>query len=345
MVSLRSLLHYATLAAPISGSPVLESGRRLVSTKVIAETPIGSYLESTIIRPNGDILATSAMGGPKVYTVKGPSSRNPSVEEVASVYGVQSLWGITEIPQINGVETYVFVGGNVTSLTPLTPAVGSWQAFRLSISKHGVAKVEQIGDLGRETVLLNGLTPIPGSPGSVLIADSGRGTMGRLNIVEKKWEMDAFAEPEMAVLPNSPLGMGVVAAKFRDGYLYFASAPTYIYRLRVDWKGSKIPGAKAELVVDVSENFSGIDDFIFDRAGNIYFASNAPTNALGYINTRTGENKIVSGGANETILADCASLAFGRSQNDKNVLYVARGRGFTDQGDVGKVVAVSNLDK
>lgn len=344
-MSLGSLLHYGALAAPILGRSVLGSGCHSVSTKVIAETPVGSYLESTIIRPNGDILATSAMGGSKVYIVKGPSSRNPSVEEIANVYGVQSLWGITEIPPINGVETYVFVGGNVTSLTPLTPAVGSWQAFRLSFPKRGVAKVEQIGDLGRETALLNGLTPIPGSPGSVLIADSGRGTMGRLNVIEKKWEMDAFAEPEMAVLPNSPLGMGVVAAKFRDGYLYFASAPTFIYRLRVDWKGSKIPGAKAEFVVDVSENSSGIDDFVFDRAGNIYFTSNAPTNALGYINTRTRENMIVSGGVNETVLADCASLAFGRSQSDKNVLYVARGRGFTGEQDFGKVVAVSNFDK
>ncbi|VUC37406.1 unnamed protein product [Clonostachys rosea] len=345
MISLRSLLCYVAFTASTSGSPVFESERRFISTKVIAEMPTGSYLESTIIRPNGDILATSAMGSPKVYTVKGPSSRNPFVEEVASVYGVQSLWGITEIPPINGVETYVFVGGNLSSLIPLTPAVGSWQGFRLSIPKRGAAKVEQIGDLGRETALLNGLTPIPGSPGSVLIADSGRGTMGRLNVIEEKWDIDAFSEPEMAVLPNSPLGMGFVAAKFRDGYLYFASAPTFIHRLRVDGKGFKIPGAKAELVADVSQNFSGIDDFIFDRAGNIYFTTNAPGNALGHINIRSGESSIVAGGADETILADCASLAFGRSQNDKNVLYVARGRGFTDEEDFGKIVAVSNFDK
>jgi hypothetical protein len=328
----------AGLATSALGQPAA------VSVRTIAELPAGSFLESLVVRPNGDILTTNLLSLNAVYTIRQPASPHPILEVLAEIPAVQVVFGITEIPPIDGDESYIVVAGNLTSIQPAIPSPNSWSAFKLRIPSCSEPKLEAIDNFEPQTALFNGLTPIPGSPSTVLITDSYNGAIGRLDVATGEWDGLAFQWPELAPVTNSTLGIGAGSVKFFGDHLYFSNADlASIFRVPVDLDGTPLNDARPELVTNISGLAPGMDDFIFDVGGNIYITTNTPANSIVRIDGHTGESTTVLGGRENSSIASCSSLAFGRTSQDEHVLYVSLGRDLADDNGKARVVAVTGI--
>lgn len=336
---LNYLIANAAFAAWALGSPMCESP----AATTLVQLPAGIWLESIAVRQNGDILSTSLFGpAPDIYTVIKPAFHRDSVARVLTVVpGVQSLLGISEVPNPHGNETFFVVGGNFTSLTPLSPIPGSFKGFSITFSLDGKVNVQKVTDLTPATSFPNGVTSIPGSPGSVLIAESILGTVGRLDISTGRYDDKAFAFPEMLAPKNSPLPVGVSAVRIRGSYLYFGTAAlASIFRVGIDAKGYVQKNARPELVANITSVAPGLDDFIFDTRGNIILATNSPENAVVHVNVESGKSRLLIGGPADPTVPFSTCVALGRNILDTHTVYVSTGRNLADESSGAKIVAV-----
>ncbi|KAH8820410.1 hypothetical protein F5884DRAFT_744764 [Xylogone sp. PMI_703] len=334
------LLSSAAFIALALATPIHHSNP---AAKTVVQLPAGSWLESLAVRSNGNILSTSLFGSTaSLYTVVQPAFHAKNSAEVLTIVpGVQSLLGITEVPNYNGKETFFMVGGNFTSLSPLATIAGSFKGFKVTFSSHGKVHVEKVSNLTPDAAFANGVTAIPGSPGSVLVTDSLLATVGRLELSTGHYDSKAFVFPEMAAPEGSPLPVGVSAVRVRGSYLYFGNAArASIYRVKIDSKGYLSKGARPELVANISSVAPGLDDFVFDAEGNIVLATNSPENAVVHVDVSTGKSKLLIGGPTDPTVPSSTAVGFGRDLLDTHTIYVSTGRNLTDPSSGAKIVAV-----
>jgi hypothetical protein len=337
----KTLVSGAAFGALVSGNPI--DAAKPPAAQTVVQFPTMTWLEGIVVRSNGDLISTTLFdNAPIIYTVRQPASPNQKVAEIlATVPGVQSLLGIVEVPNPGGEETYFTVGGNFTAWGSILAIPGSFKAFKITISSAGKVNVQRVSNLTPTTVFPNGVADIPGSPGSVLIAESTLGIVGRLDLSTGQYDDTAFAFPEMLAPNGSALPIGVAAVAVRGSYLYFGvTATASIFRVAVDSKGYLRNGATPELVADISAVAPGIDDWTLDAEGNILLATNAPENAVVFVNVATGESKVLIGGPTDQTVRDSTSLAFGRTALDSHIIYVNCGVNFSDPSSGGKIVAV-----
>lgn len=336
----KTLVSAASFGALALGNPVAANH---AAAQTIVQFPAMTWLEGIVARSNGDLIITTLFdSAPIIYTIRQPESSSQKVAEIlTTVPGVQSLLGITEVPNPGGDETYFTVGGNFTAWGSILAIPGSFKAFKITISSAGKVNVQKVSDLTPTTVFPNGVADIPGSPGSVLIAESTLGIVGRLDLSTGQYDDKAFSFPEMVAPEGSVLPIGVAAVAVRDAYLYFGvTATASVFRVAVDSKGYLQKGATPELVANISALAPGIDDWTLDARGNILLATNAPENAVVFVNAATGESKLLIGGPMDQTVRDSTSLAFGRTALDSHIIYVNCGTNFSDPSSGGKVVAV-----
>jgi hypothetical protein len=326
------------LGLALSAQSLTSANRFKPEWRSVSTFPAGGYLESIVVRPNGDILTTHSFVEPGVWTVRNPSNAKTTTSAlIAPINSIAVLWGITEVPGLDE-ETYVIVGGNFSSFTPTTAIEGTEKAFKLVFPADGGEPVIEEAANVAAALALNGLTAAPKSHSGVLIADSLVGSAGYLDLKAKTFDQTAIIFPEMNPVPDTRLVLGVGSVKYKDSYLYFSNAVlASIYRVSVDAEGMPKKGSMPNLVADLSSLVPGVDDFVFDDDDDMYLTTNMPGNALVHLDISTGKGQIVLSGEQ---LADCSSLAFGRSVDDKNVLYISRGRSFTDATESASVVAV-----
>lgn len=312
------------------------------AARVLTQLPEKTWLESIAIRRNGDILATSLFYSSNIFTVTQPSVHAHNTAKIlASVPEVNSLLGITELPGSYDEEAFFFVGGNFTSLTTFTTTVGSFKGFKLTFPRNGNSIVQKVSDLAPISSFPNGVTAIPQAPGSVLVADSFVGAIGRLDLSTGHYDPRAFVFDNMAVPKGAKLPIGVSAMRMKGSYLYYGNPSTQsIYKVKVDSKGYLIKGAQPSLVANISSVAPGLDDFIFDPQGNILLATNSPENAIVHVDVRTGKSKRVIGGPTDPLMPDSTCLAFGRGTFDADTFYVSTGRNISDPTTSARIVAV-----
>lgn len=312
------------------------------AARVLTQLPEQTWLESIAVRRNGDILATSLFYSSNIFTVTQPSVYAHNTAKIlASVPEVNSLLGITELPGSYDEEAFFFVGGNFTSLTTFTTTVGSFKGFKLTFTRDGNPIVQKVSDLAPISSFPNGVTAIPQAPGSVLIADSFVGAIGRLDLSTGHYDPRAFAFDDMAVPKGAKLPIGVSAMRMKGSYLYYGNPSTQsIYKVKVDSKGYLFKGAQPSLVANISSVAPGLDDFIFDPQGNILLATNSPENAIVHVDVKTGKSKRIIGGPTDPLMPDSTCLAFGRGTFDTNTFYVSTGRNISDPTTSARIVAV-----
>ncbi|KAL7952778.1 hypothetical protein V8C34DRAFT_322444 [Trichoderma compactum] len=286
---LKLLAFMIAISGSALGGPISASG--FSPARVLTQLPRETWLESIVVRRNGDILATSPFYSSNIFTVKRPSLYTDSTAKVlASVLDVNSLLGITELAALYGKEASFFAGGNFTSLASFTTTVGSFRGFKLTIDRDDKAIAQKVSDLAPNSSFPNGVTAIPQAPGSVLIADSFVGAIGRLDVSTGHYSPRASAFQEMAVPEGAQLSIGV----------------------RVHSKGYLVNGAQPSMVAKISSVASGLDDFIFDSHSNFILATNSPENAIVHVDVKTGKSKRVIGGPTDSLMPDSTCLAFGR---------------------------------
>ncbi|KAL7917951.1 hypothetical protein ACQKWADRAFT_324243 [Trichoderma austrokoningii] len=312
------------------------------AARVLAQRPEKTWLESIAICRNGDILATSLFYSADIFTVTQPLVHAHNTAKIlTSFLGVNSLLDITELPGSYDEEAFFFVGGNFTSLTTFTTIPGSFKVFKVTFPRNGNPIVQKVSDLAPISAFPNGVTAIPQAPGSVLIADSFVGAIGRLDLSTGHYDPGAFTFDEMIVPEGAKLPIGVSAMRMKGSELYFGNPSTQsIYKVKVDPKGYLIKGAQPSLVANISSVAPGLDDFIFDPQGNILLSTNSPKNAIVHIDVRTGKSKCVIGGLTDPLMPDSTCLAFGRGTFDTNKFYVSTGRNISDPTTAARIVAV-----
>ncbi|SPN96473.1 uncharacterized protein DNG_00001 [Cephalotrichum gorgonifer] len=306
---------------------------------VVTQLEEGSWLENIAVRPNGDLLATLLEPTPDIIIVRSPSSRQPKTEVLTSIPALTRLLGITEVSTgKHGKETYVIVGDNGSQSC-------SAYAVTFGRGRHRKPTVSKIIDFDADTTFVNGLTSIPGIDNAILVGDSA-GRVGYLNLSAGTFDPFAFDYPALKPDNSADLKIGVNGIKISDGYLYFSNFNLLtLSRIAITPQGYPAPHADTELVADLATiGVIGLDDFAFDKHGNIYLTSNID-NKLVYVEVSTGKSTVVVGGDLEMTVAGDTAAAFGRGHSDSEMLYVvtAGGKGAPVGGnrtEGAKVVAV-----
>lgn len=202
------------------------------------------------------------------------------------------------------------------------------------------AQPTKIADIP-EAIFLNGMTLIPESS-NILVADCGAGVVYAINTSTGKYSV-AADDPLMKPINGTQLGVNGI--KVRDGFLYFTSA-TQVLFAKVPISANGTANGAAATVVN---NAHG-DDFIFDSAGNALVATNVLNSVDRIVTSGAGAGNIsvLVGNVNSSTLAGSTAVQFGRTQWDRDVLYVTTTGGLASPvngtyTEGGKVVAITGL--
>lgn len=302
---------------------VLALSKSLPST-TLAQLEAGTFLENIAVRSNGDLLVTKLWPSAAIYTIRAPWERHSTLEEVISIPSIQSIYGLAQVsPSHQGIETFVFVGGNSTS--PGDTITGSFGAWAIDFESPGnKVKVRKISGMSPQSKFLNGVTAVPGLSDVVLVADSANGFVGRLDLTTGIFDTSTFRFPfEMDPVENARLPIGVNGIQIRDHHLYWTNSfQACIYRIAITPTGFPTRYSSPELIANLSKGVGFLDDFAFDVDGNTYASTNLD-NSIVFVDTQTKEWKTVVGGTGEMTVAGSTSVAFGRGRKDKEILYVS----------------------
>ncbi|KAK8113993.1 hypothetical protein PG999_006062 [Apiospora kogelbergensis] len=298
-----------TLSLPLPSREVYQFGNPNTSVENIA------------VRRNGDLLVTLLAPSAQLHLIRDPYSEKPSVSLVHHFDEVEGLLGIAETKP----DTFLVMGSN------LEGKANASAVFEVDFSTgHTVPSTRLVARIS-ESRLLNGAAALPGcGRGLVLVAESILGQVFRVDARTGHYDV-AIDVTQMKGDPKALVPVGINGIKVHDGYVYFSNSFTVsIYRLKITEDGSPAEGAVVETVATFTgEKF--LDDFTFGRDGTIWAASNKG-NTL-YAISPGGKAILVLGSASSTVLKSDTAGAFGRTEQDRHMLYVTTNM-------PGRVVAV-----
>jgi hypothetical protein len=317
-------------------------------TTTVAQLADGTWLENIAVRANGALLVASLNDDPGLYTIQDPSAPKPKFELLVPAQdlgGANIALGIAEIETDDGIETFALIVGRQNGLAQFE--VGSYSIWTVKFydTKCGESfKVEKVTDGTDTSALLNGLSAIPGLPNVALVADSG-GLIARVDLATGSFDDRSFTFPEtMAPVPNSTFGIGVNGVHVRGEHVYWTNSDLVtIYRLLITKDGYPKKGAEPEVVINLSRFSALIDDFIFDKEGNIYVPA-FDVHSVIWVNVKAGTARVVAGSPDTLTLPGVTAVAFGRGDNDKDTLYATTSGGLAGpvngETEGAKVVAI-----
>jgi hypothetical protein len=329
-------------ASPLHTGPNLPLPARTVAQ--LSTTP--TWLENIVVRPNGDLLVTQLAPSPILYTIKNPSSENATLEPIYQfrATNVTDLLGIAETTP----DTYAIIAGNATANS--TGYVGTFSVWQATFASPNtsIPTVHKLANIP-QAKLLNGAVALPSDPSILIIADSQFGLLFRFDTQARTSEIIAD-RPELKPYPqqrNATVGFGVNGVRIRDGWLYFSNSDLVsIYRVPITSTGyiPHSPRAKVQLYANLTVVADFVDDFTFGADGTLWAVSNFGNNVIA-VSSGGKKIEIVAGEEGRLTLAGDTAAAFGRTDRDRDVLYVctAGGLGNPVNGSVvepGKVVGV-----
>ena len=262
----------------------------LVPAQTIAEFPVNTFLESIVIGPDNTLFITSHYEG-KVIRI-----------------------GADGVP-----TTHATIAGKATGLAALPDGgllLSGWDEQNTSvvwrITEAGVASA--IASLP-DALFLNGLIRLSGD--RYLIADSYRGAIWELDVAEGSVQiwLEHFLLARKDLENPTPAVNGL---KIFENILY-ASNTQAAQIVRIPIQADR-PGEPEVFVQNAN-----IDDFAFDRAGNLYGTTHVFNSVV----------KIALDGTLTTIaqaeqgMTGTTAVAFGRSQDALTHLYVVTNGGLS----------------
>ncbi|MCJ1381737.1 hypothetical protein MMC17_004848, partial [Xylographa soralifera] len=334
LILLLAPFNVLTLPSPESQLVLQSVGSSVVQSEVDAATsstvqllyqfqlddPV--YLENLAPRSNGDLVLT-ASNKPFAYLFD-PKARNKPPQPLPGIPGIASLTGIVE----TAPDVFAVVAGNWSRGT-FMGVPGSFSIWSVDLTKPRpvVKKIVSIP----EAHALNGITALEGSPNSVLIADSGLGTVWRLNVATGDYSI-AIQSPLFTNSSSNP--MGINGIRTFDGKLYFLNSAQRAYG-RIALKPDGSGAGEVEIIarIDVPLKY---DDFDMDWTGTAWIATHP--NMLIEI-TIEGKQRNITGDGKNMDMAQPTSAQFGRGskQNEHTVYMTTAG----DNKVGGQIVAVN----
>ncbi len=270
---------------PLSDAPIA-----LVPAQTVAEFPANTFLESIVVSPDQTLFITDHYGG-KVLRLDAEGT----------------------------VTTHAIVAGKATGLA-FTPdgslLLTGWNEQNIPvvwrISADGT--VEVLATLP-DAVFLNGLTPLADS--LYLIADSYRGAIWALDAAQGTVQI-WLEHPLLAqATPENPTP-AVNGLKIFDQVLYASNTQNaQIVRIPIE---AGQPGNPEVFVQNAN-----IDDFAFDRDGNLY----GTTHIFNSVVKIASDGSITTLAQAEQGMVGTTAVAFGRSAGDRSSLYVTTNGGMS----------------
>ncbi|KAI4639905.1 hypothetical protein J4E93_008704 [Alternaria ventricosa] len=340
---LTSLLSLALLGLGTSSSPLPGPALPLPARTVAQLSTVPTWLENLAVRPNGDLLVTQLAPVPILYTIKNPSLGNATLEPIYEFHAanVTDLLGITE----TAPDTYAIIAGNAT--TNSTGYAGTWSVWQAAFASPDVSTptVHKIANVPRAK-LLNGAATLPSDPSIVIMADSQYGLLFRFDTKTGTSEIIADG-PELKPYPemhNGTVGFGANGLKIRDGWVYFSNSDLIaIYRVPITSRGyiSHSPKAVVELYANLTAVANFVDDFTFGLDGTLWAVSNYENTVIA-VSPGGKKMEVVAGAKGSVTFAGDTAAAFGRTDRDRDVLYVSTAGGLA-MPVTGSVVAPGSI--
>lgn len=301
-----------TSAAPSDKQPAIQ-----LPHHVAVQTPPGMWFENIAVRPNGKLLLTTLAPNASIYEVSNPAVPGKAqLARLVTVPGITSLVGITE----TSPDTYAFIGGNFTATGGVK---GSWSIWTANFHKNcDQPEVKVVAHLP-DALLPNGATTVLGNKDLILVADSFNGLVYHVNLATGQSEVSQDFT-EMKSGSDKPTAVGINGLHIRAGYLYWTNSVKHtFFRVKVTNDGHTAPDAHVETVAVLNTTF--LDDFSFGPGHeDIAWVASNTDNTLLAVN-RHGKSMVVAGGTDSFTVAKSTACQFGRTKDDKKILYVTTG--------------------
>ncbi|OAA63515.1 Six-bladed beta-propeller, TolB-like protein [Niveomyces insectorum RCEF 264] len=283
------LLLACLLAAP-SVSWAAAVDRRQAAGAAAAQVVRLASVENLAVRSNGQILATN-MNSPNLYAVDATAKTSSTA---VAVTGATGLSGIGEIaPDVFAV-------------------IGSGKGvYKVDFAGGGTTPKASLIKTIKEASNMNGLAVFDND--TVLVADAAKGNVYRLSVSTGDYSV-VLSDPTMA--PSGGIPFGIDGLKYRDGVVWYTNIfKNSFHKVPVDPVTAKATGP----VVTLWTNLMG-DDLCFGPNGKLYVATNS-RNSIVEVDPAVGKPTQVASVTGST------SCAFGRTDADKDTIYVGGGSG------------------
>ncbi len=276
----------------VSTLPQKDTAFEPLPSEIVVGFEKGSFLESVIVLPNGDLLITEAIGH-AIWRVSQTGTRTQFHRS-----------------DIQPVGLAVDIDGRIMSSGRTADGTGAIFVFR------------DDGELDRTIPIegaqfLNGITLV--APGQLLVADSGAGTILQVDTETGQariWLSGGVLESHP---DRSPLLPAVNGLKLFDGSVY-ATNSSRMSVLRIPVIG---PDHRAGEPETVSEHVV-LDDFAIAANGTIY----GTTHIFDSVVRIEQDGSVTTVARAEQGVAGSTAAAFGRRAEDRNTLYVVGDGGF-----------------
>lgn len=294
----------------------------------------GSWVDNIALRPDGSLLLTR-LDVPEVWSI---DTKSGNATLAHSFPNATSCFGISEIDH----DVFAVVVGNFSTKT-YTPTAGSFSVKKLDFNKiapkdnervSGLALASHIASLP-EAQALNGMATFTKKSNLVLIADSPKGAVWKVNTKTGDYAV-ALNDTTMMPAKGQALPLGINGLKLVDGYIYYSST-TRMEFCRVKVNEDATPAGDYEVIA------SGFlpDNIEVAADGTAYIATD-PQNSVVRISPY-GQISLVAGGQLSTEMPGPTSC---RLTPDGKTLYVGTSGGqvapvlgtFMEPGKVVKIV-------
>ena len=318
-------LAFASLALSLP-SPVHENNEPLV--RLLYEYPLDTWIENIAVRPSGEILLTR-LDKPELDQLN-PFQHNPAPTKLHTFDGTLGLTGIAEIAP----DSFTVAAGNFSFTSG--GQVGSWSVWNVTFpaSHHNSADFSKIADVP-QAKFLNGMCNLPctPSPNNILIGDIEQGVIRRVDTTTGAVTLilnDTFT----AIAKDPVFGdSGVNGVHVKDETLYFTNTARQLFA-RVPIHADGMPSGQPSVIqhVSKSEHVFYFDDFAI-RGEDAYLVTGSGNSIERTGLDGTPKGRIIAGSLNSTMFAEPTSAAFGRTEADRDVLYVVTAGGFASPVD------------
>jgi putative intracellular protease/amidase/sugar lactone lactonase YvrE len=271
--------------------PIASTAEAIAPAQTVTEFPLNTFLENITVTPQGNLYITSYEDG-RIYQI----TSSGDIDEFARVTG--NAAGIALDSQ-----GHLLVAGSSEDKT----------ATVFSIDNDGnVEPVHTIPD----AIFLNGMTPLTET--HYLIADSYKGAIWRIDRIQKTAEI-WLHHPRLArSTPDHPFP-AVNGMKIYNNMLYVSNTQRR-HLIRIPIHEDYTAGSPDLFLTNVN-----LDDFAFDRQGNLY----ATTHVYNSVVKITPDRQIITIAKAEQGVAGSTAIAFGRTERDRTMIYVTTNGGMS----------------
>lgn len=308
-------LHSAQAHPVCDGQPVPPSPRVL-----FAFDPAVA-IENVAITSRGQLLLTTLYDGGRLYSLD-PLMPQPEARVIATLPGCDGLTGIREIAH----DVFTVTGGPLGA----TGFMGL-RAFNVTLSGSRTAIVTETASVP-DTAMLNGMAKLSRDPAVILVADSFRGEIVRINTVSGTVDV---AIKDKLFRPTAAVSLGINGLEVLGDHLYFTNSGQGIFaRIKINLDGSKVNGSEAEILARIPgtpsrQNF--YDDFAVRETREGKLEALVATQANSIYHILDGKQSLFLGGGNSTLLKVPTRSLY--SKNGKK-LYVVTGGGQVVEADL-----------